>query len=607
MNNMRLTSFRKMFVGFSGIVQKYPVITGIAFLKMVFAIWQFKVDSVSLGKDVELLNLLLRITMILHLALPLFYSLHLIIERYRITITQKISAAAGIIAFLVIYFLTINTQPIPVDWYRFGIFFLVMHSLVAIIPYTQKGDISVFWQHNKNMVLQFLNATFYSAILYIGLLIAIYAIEVLFQFQFDFPSEAYTFCILALFLHTLFFLLGMEREQEKGMSYPKTLKFFAQYALLPLVFIYLCILYAYTIKIIINWELPQGGVAYLILSMAVAGILVYLLVYPWQNDSEEKWINQFSRYFFPAVLPLNILLFAGIARRISDYYITENRYLVLTLAIWLAGISLYMIFSRQKDIRLIPCTMAVIGLFISVGPWNMFSVSLKSQQNRFEEILKRNNLLDDDGKIAGKAVVLHEDYIQVFDIAQYFYSRKELDSIIPYLSQVSDTTDDISLFQRIRENLSSHISSDTTLFIRHLSYITAYSDEPAEFFSLEGMDYLWKIRIKDSTVILNNGYSVVIDSDSASLIIHYENKEFVKWDLKEKMQAIDTKYGNSSFGIAASDMELESKNPLCRLIITNMSYNPDQKDMPKFTLEGYLLLKDNFKSTYAKDSSQLLE
>src|SRR5690606_17139411 len=174
---------------------------------------------------------------------------------------------------------------------------------------------------------------------------------------------------LGLFLHPLFFLAGMEREIEKGATFPKALKFFAQYALFPLVVTYLLILYAYSIKRLINWEVPYCRVANRVLSLAVAGIVVYLLVYPWQNDSEEKWINQYSRYFFPAVLPLNILLFAGIARRISDYDITENRYLVLTLAIWLAGVSLYMIFSRRKDIRLIPCTMAAIGLFISVGPW----------------------------------------------------------------------------------------------------------------------------------------------------------------------------------------------------------------------------------------------
>lgn len=605
MNKLRLSSIRKMFVGLSGIIQRYPVITGIAFLKMVFAIWQLDLKSEYPNKDEELTNLLLRLSLILSLALPLFYALQLTVKRYLLSGKQQVMFALGICMALLLFFLSIHYKPLPIDWYRFGIYFLVSHAVVAFSAYLKTDNIHEFWQHNKNMAVQFLNASFYTGILFVGLVIAIYAVETLFQFQFGFPSQGYTFIILAFFFHTLFFLVGMEREVEKGDTYPKALKFFAQYALLPLVAIYLLILYAYAVKILINWELPQGGVAYLVLSLAVAGILVYLLIYPWKKDSQEKWITLYSRYFFPAVLPLNILLFAGIARRISDYDITENRYLVLTLAIWLAGISSYMIFNRKKDIRLIPVTMAIVGLLISVGPWNIFSVAEKSQKNRFEEILKRNNLLNESGKIMGKADVSREDYIQVFDIIEYFNSRKQLSPLLTYLNNVSDTTQAANLFHEIREELSLHITSDTTLFRKYLSYSVAPFEQPYEFISIEEFDYLWKIKINDSISRLNNGYEIVIVSDS--LIIRKEEIEVAKWDLKKKIGELETTYGNASFGIPGADLLLESDGPACQLILTHLSYNPDKIGGTNFNLSGYLLLKNNFKSNHAKKPPQLLE
>ena len=59
-----------------------------------------------------------------------------------------------------------------------------------------------------------------------------------------------------------------------------------QFILIPLVGLYLLILYVYGLQILFTWELPKGGLTYLILSFSIAGMLAVLLalvqVLQWQ-------------------------------------------------------------------------------------------------------------------------------------------------------------------------------------------------------------------------------------------------------------------------------------------------------------------------------------
>lgn len=593
MNNLRLYSFRKLLSGFNSMLSKYPLLTGIALLKTVLVIWQIDLDYTSGSKDQELSHLLLRISLVMFLALPLFYTLHQTLLRYQFSRQQQLLSTLTVVGLLLIFFLSMNDKPLPVDWYRFGIYFLVSHALVAVLAYLRKESLTDFWQFNKNLALQFLSSTLYTIILFAGLMVALYTVKILFTVDFAFPEEAYLFCLLALFFHTLFFIQGMERESIKDAGYPKALKFFAQYALLPLVVIYLLILYAYTIKIVISRELPQGGVAYLVLSLAVSGILAYLLIYPWHKKTGEKWINVFSRYFFPAVLPLNILLFAGIFRRIADYDVTENRYLVLVLAIWLAGISLYMILLPGKDIRVIPLSIAIVGLLISMGPWSVFAVAERSQKSRFEELLADHNLLSETGKLSGKATVSKDSYVQIFSILDYFNSREKLNVLFPYLAEGKDTVATERLHKRISDELSAHITSDTMLNPTFLSYNVKTDYQFPEAVSVTDFDYLWKIQPLDSVVTLQNGYSLVLAQETGLLILYQQETEIGKWDLKKKLKMLESKYGQSGFEVDPADMWLDSEinSSRCRFIFDFINFGIGGPKSARYGFSGHLLLK----------------
>src|SRR5690606_11355591 len=125
--------------------------------------------------------------------------------------------------------------------------------------------------------------------------------------------------------NTWFFLAGIPRNFEVELSlidYPKGLKIFTQFILIPLLLIYLCILYFYGAKILLTGDWPKGIVSYMIIAISVLGIFTTLLLYPYQQWKESGWIKKFSRGYYYFLIPLVILLFIAIGMRIQEYGLT---------------------------------------------------------------------------------------------------------------------------------------------------------------------------------------------------------------------------------------------------------------------------------------------
>src|SRR6267142_1621354 len=81
------------------------------------------------------------------------------------------------------------------------------------------------------------------------------------------------------------------------------------------------------------------------------------------------------------------MLLMAIGKRIRQYGITEDRYFIAVLALWLAGIALLYISRRDAGIRVIPMTLCVLAFVTAFGPWGAYSVSLRSQQARLRTFL----------------------------------------------------------------------------------------------------------------------------------------------------------------------------------------------------------------------------
>jgi hypothetical protein len=171
-----------------------------------------------------------------------------------------------------------------------------------------------------------------------------------------------------------------------------------KFVLVPLLLIYTAILYAYAAKIALAWELPKGTLGSMVVGYLFVGAATLLLGYP-TRETGGPLVSVFWRYWvWLAALPV-ALLFIAVWRRIGDYGLTEQRYLMALIGVWALILAAFRIVQGARfDLRLVPGVLAVLLLAASLGPGGAIGLSVLSQKAELASILSANGLLV-DGKI----------------------------------------------------------------------------------------------------------------------------------------------------------------------------------------------------------------
>ncbi|RYZ96608.1 MAG: DUF4153 domain-containing protein, partial [Sphingobacteriaceae bacterium] len=201
--------------------------------------------------DSQLETWCFRVMMMANLGLLLSLSATLFVES-RDQSAKKgwlIRCLAAVFAIALLFI--INPWERNYDYVRFVLFSLGFHLLVSFAAFTVKGHIQGFWQFNKTIFLRFLGGALYSVVLFLGLLAAIHATRFLFNITLDNDVDITLFIWIAGIFNTLFFLAGVPpdtRQLDDDLSYPKALKIFTQYVLIPLATVYVIILLAYEVR-----------------------------------------------------------------------------------------------------------------------------------------------------------------------------------------------------------------------------------------------------------------------------------------------------------------------------------------------------------------------
>ena len=209
-------------------------------------------------------------------------------------------------------------------------------------------------------------------------------------FNVHFPKECYLNILPIAFtlVGPFYFLTGIPNSMKAHYSYTKSLSFVLNYLLVPFIILFLCILYAYIIKIALQWSLPKGNIAYMITSLVALGSIAHFFAIL-LLDSKHKVLLCFERYFYPLMIVPLLLLFIAIETRITQYGITQSRYLLALVAIWLTCILLYRLFSKTKNFSYHLLCLGVLCLCASLGPWSADNLSTNSQLHRLQILLEK--------------------------------------------------------------------------------------------------------------------------------------------------------------------------------------------------------------------------
>lgn len=227
-------------------------------------------------------------------------------------------------------------------------------------------------------------------------------------------------------------------DDTAACAIPAPVSFIANYLLVPLMLVYTCILYAYGLKIILQWELPRGNLAYMVMGFGAVGVLTHLAIHPLRTRGTPL-LRFYDRAFY-LLLPVPLLLLlAGIWTRISDYGITEPRYAVTLSFVWLAILAALKIFKTGSfHFKYAPLSLAALCLIAAYGPFSASNTALNSQWAQLESRLQAAGVLTADGTVQKSTqTVSREDRRAISSILEYLVQDRRHQNLSPWVLPLS--------------------------------------------------------------------------------------------------------------------------------------------------------------------------
>ncbi|MES2963337.1 MAG: DUF4153 domain-containing protein [Bdellovibrionota bacterium] len=310
---------------------------------------------------------------------------------------------------------------------------LAFHLAVAISPFIFSRDERAFWNYNRAIFERAILTVVYTGLLAGGISVALMSLEWLFDVKVDWKWFAGINAFIAFPVSVLFFLAGRPSDPHATSSgeYPRSLRILVPNVAFPLITVYLVILYAYTAKILVTSSWPRGLVGWLVSYLSLVIVLAQLLGAPLTRETGASFARWMMKHAYKFLLPLLLVLFAALWKRLSQYGITEPRYVLLVLGFWMFCISIaysgWLTKGRAVSFFWSPATLLSLTAVTAIGPWSLISASIQSQTTRLERVLESLGTNVDGDKIK-------------FERTPAFADKKAISSAIEFLCKHDEQT-----------------------------------------------------------------------------------------------------------------------------------------------------------------------
>jgi len=551
--------------------------------------------------DKELVNLLMTLT----LGFYAYISVVLIAEQKKWQRSKQFAVEIGLLAALVGYFFLLpdftSDNFLFAPFFRHWLWLTGCLLLICFAPFIGRPKIKVLktWEFNHQVFKSLIRTIFYGVCLFAGLAIAAWAIDTL---LFSIADETYGDIWLGVvtIFGPLFFLDGIPTKAYDLIvpkKYPKEAKIFSQFILLPLVTIYFAILYLYSLKIVATWEWPEGLISWMIIWFSFLGVLTYFFLYPLRG--KKNWVDRFEKIFWWALIPQVGMLFTAVWIRISHYGITENRYLVVCFGVYLLGLALYFLFSKRKNLLVIPSVLSAIVILSSFGPWGALAVSEQSQWNRLEGLLTQNNMYEVDAVKPATKEISKEDSREILEVIKYLHERHNSDRFKSVLKNTGIKTEEN--FYQFRAELAEalniqNVSVKTGILNKHFYFSEKY-DQQRVINIDNSYDYLIEVRSwgDESSIEFGENYIAVIAKDRSTITIKTKTGEaLITLDLKQKLAKAlqDIGWDKGTFEKSPITLVAENEQIALSFKIKHVGVEKEEDVVSSINnLEGFLFVK----------------
>ena len=298
-----------------------------------------------------------------------------------------------------------------------GIIFFLFFLLAPIIG--KKDEEEKYFQ---SVIVDKAVTVLFSVVLFLGLTVVFLTVDRLSLIKLEGKIYVETWLFVVFVFAMIFFASKLKKVDENLEEYEihKVFKFLIYFIVIPLITIYTGILYIYFGKMLVTRSWPQGLVSHLILWYTIFSLFIMIMVTP--MTKKDPVAKVFKKYFPLASIPLLALSIVSISKRISQYGVTELRYFIVLLGIWLIFCMVSSIFRARLSVILISLIAVV---YISVfSPVNNRRITIMSQNKRLERILIKYGLLK-DGKLVKNSGLNENQKYEITNVLNYILGIRD--------------------------------------------------------------------------------------------------------------------------------------------------------------------------------------
>ena len=224
------------------------------------------------------------------------------------------------------------------------------------------------------------------------------------------------------------------RQNEDEVVEPfKVLRIILNFILSLSVVVYAGILYTYFINIVFQWDLPKGGVAWMVMGFITAALVGRVA----QSILSERYYDWFYNRFTLIAIPPLIMYWIGSIYRIRLYSFTESRFYLMVAGVLMTLFVLMLWKKRTRKYQLMALIFgAAIIIFTYIPGISAKSIGLRCQKQRLTQLISEMKLTDPK---TGKLNDEIEDMRRIQQDSLLCEQYRDVTSVISYVREEMGT------------------------------------------------------------------------------------------------------------------------------------------------------------------------
>ena len=262
---------------------------------------------------------------------------------------------------------------------------------IFIAPFWKNKDENAFWIFLFKNLKALVVAALVTALLLASVEALVFCFGTLFEHEFDEKVYFYIFYFCASTVFPILYFSGIPAIEECHSETPTLNKFATstiRFLFVPVLSLAILLFYAYIVKFILLWDMPQGMVSYFVSGFMLYMLALVTILYPTRLAPGNTFEKKLLKVFPAACIPLVAMMSVGLIRRISDYGISAERIYAVTINIYFyVIIAVFLIDKIKCKSRYIAVIFCALFFVIADTPLSAYNISQRVWMGSIREAL----------------------------------------------------------------------------------------------------------------------------------------------------------------------------------------------------------------------------